>query len=72
MSWKGISCFNGGVCFSDGGLIFKWEDAPWGGIGFGGGGGEFEKSHKIGGCPHAPPPLWETLVTTMELIYDLK
>ena len=39
MSWKGVSCFNGGVCFSDGGLIFKWEDAPWGGIGFGGGGG---------------------------------
>ena len=33
----------GGVCFSDrgGGFIFKWGGgvAPWGGIGFGGGGG---------------------------------
>ena len=24
ISWKGVSCFNEGVCFSDGGVIFKW------------------------------------------------
>ena len=37
----GVLCFNGGVCFSDGGcFIFKWRGGgrPMGGIGFGVGG----------------------------------
>ena len=43
ISWKGVSCFNGGgVCFSDGGASFlsaggaSWGDWFW----WGGGGGE--------------------------------
>ena len=37
----GVLCFNGGVCFSDGGcFIFKWEGggggAPWGALVLGG------------------------------------
>ena len=43
-----------------GGLFFRWGDAPWEGIGFGGGG--FEKKSLEGGAPPSmPPPLWETL-----------
>ena len=34
--WKGVSRFNGGICFSDGGASFlSGRGAPWGrGIGF--------------------------------------
>ena len=57
----------GVVCFSDGGgFIFKWGGAPWGGIGFDGGGVE-----KIVGwegvTPHAPSSLWETLIYALKI-----
>ena len=58
ISWKGVSCFNRGVCFSDGrGFILKeGGGAPWVGIvGFGGGGG-FKKNRKMGGAPSPCPP----------------
>ena len=47
----------GGGCFSDWvGFIFKGGGgAPWGDIGFGR--GAFEKNHKMGGAPHAPPTM---------------
>ena len=45
---KGCFMFHGGVCFSDQrGFVFKWG-APHGrGIGFGVGGGGFEKNRKM-------------------------
>ena len=51
--WKGASCFNGEVCFSDGGgLFFKWEMCPMGGgIILMGGGGVKKKKDRGGGCP---------------------
>ena len=56
---KGVSCFNRGVCFSDGGggFIFKLEGGgtPWGALLLVGGEG-FKKNCKIGGeCPTMPP-----------------
>ena len=51
ISWKGVSCFNGGVCFSDRGASFLsggGEGVPHGGgINFGGGG--VQKNCKMGG-----------------------
>ena len=50
ISWKGVSCFNGGGW--GGGLLSRWG-VPHGGrgsIGFGGGGG-VEKHRKMGGVP---------------------
>ena len=52
---------NGGASFLSGGC------APWGGIGFDGGGGF---SRKIGGWEGAPP-LWETLITIGVFIVSL-
>ena len=53
-SWKGTSRFNeGGLFFRWGGFIFKLgASAPWGGIGFDGGG--FEKNRWMGGAPPMP------------------
>ena len=36
---NGVSCFNGRVCFSDGGASFLSGGCPMGGISFGGRGG---------------------------------
>ena len=56
ISWKGVSCFNGGVCFSDGGASFLsggghsiGEHQFWGG-------GFLKKNHKMGGATPMPPP----------------
>ena len=64
----GVLCFNGGVCFSDGGcFIFKWRGgAPNGGHWFWGGRG-FEKNRKMG----CPPQLWETLLVVSLFYFAL-
>ena len=53
-SWKGASCFDGEVCFSDGGASFlSGGCTSW---------GFFKKGCRMGGeQPMPPPPLWETL-----------
>ena len=59
ISWKGTSRFNGG------GIIFQMGEAsflsvggaPWGGIGFdGGGGGQKKLLDGLGVCPHYGKP----------------
>ena len=51
----GVSCFNGGVCFSDGhGDSFLSGGPPHRGASVLVWGGGFEKNRKIGGVP--PPP----------------
>ena len=47
----------GELFFRWGGTSFLSEGgAPWGG------GGGFEKNHKMGGRGEVAPPLWETLI----------
>ena len=66
ISWKGVSCYNGG-----GGLFFRWGASflsggtPWG-ASILVWGGDFKKNHKMGGvgggAPHALP-LWRLCIS---------
>ena len=58
ISWKGVSYFNGGGCFSDGGASFLSGGVPHEGASVlvgGGGGGGVQKNHKMCGVPPMPP-----------------
>ena len=51
----GVSCFNGGVCFSDGrGDSFLSGGPPHRVASVLVGGGGFKKNRKMGGYPHPP------------------
>ena len=59
ISWKGVSYFNGGGCFSDGGASFLSGGVPHEGASVlvgGGGEEEFKKIIRCVGCPPCPPP----------------
>ena len=68
-SWKGVSSFNEGVSFSDGGTSFLSGGGRGGhprvGVSFGG--GFSKKTHKMGVPPMPPMPLpprlWQTLTS---------
>ena len=59
ISWKGVSCFNGGegVCFPDGGLHFKVGGAPLGRALVLMGEGGFQNYCRIGGHHPCPPTM---------------
>ena len=73
ISRKGASFFNrvGGGVFQIRGFIFKWWATPWGASVLMGGGCWKKLYSDAGGVPHmsphAPPPLWETLIHVMNI-----